>query len=336
MRNTNWILIELDGVEKTKVFSTIIECYNQKRSYEKYERKINWTELIDLFLLYCDRKNIQLPSYIDERNIEQLTNLGFDIDFIDAYDQTLLGYLLQNKQNSTFPIDIKFILKTTKNLFYVDKQNRNILFYLMNNQNYLSWKNVEHFLSGQVFIEFIEKNQGFDLHLMTKSGHNLMNELFLGNGSYLKMYHYLKSYGVSTNHKTERNETLLHYLSFTHCNTETKQIFLDLIHTNSLEEKNKENKTMLDLLLDFLPENEDIEKRKEKKWLNFIFHQIIENKIEIKNYQEMKTNLIRHKNWEIYQRNSSYAEKILLFLDYIDLDKQVVNTNTKKQQTIKV
>lgn len=336
MINTIWILRELEYVEKNKIFSTIIQCYNQKRSYDKYERKISWDELVDLFLLYCDRAEIKLPPYIYEKNIHELTNLGFDIEFKDVYDQTFLFYLLKRNQKSKLTVDIKFILKTTKNLFQKDKQNRNILFYLINNQYCLDRENSEHFLSGQVFIEFIEKNQGFDLNIMTESGHNLMNELFLGNGSFLKIYQYLKSHEVSTNHKTERNETLLHYLTFRHCTQETKQIFLDLIQTNSIEEKNQENKTMLDLLLDFLPEDEDIKERKENKWLNFIFHQIIENKIKVKNYQEIKTNLIKHKNWKIYQRSSNYAEKILLFLDYIDLDKKLVNNKSKKQQKIKI
>lgn len=333
---SNQILKELENVEKNKIFSTIIQCYNEKIINYKYERKITWNELVDLFLLYCNREAIKLPTYIHEKNIHELTNLGFDIEFKDAYNQTFLFYLLQKNQKSKLQVEIKFILKTTKNIFQVDKQNRNILFYLINNQYLLDWENSEHFLSGQVFIDFIEKNQGFDLNLMTESGNNLMNELFLGHGSFFKIYKYLKSHGVSTNHKTERNETLLHYLTFRNYNDETKQIFLDLIQINSIEEKNKENKTMLDLLLDFLPKNEDIQKRKETKWLNFIFDKILENKIKIKNYQEIKTNLIKHENWEIYQKSSIYAKEILLFLDYIDLDKKLVKNKSNKEQKIKI
>ena len=65
MRNA--ILEELKYIKKEDVFSTIINLYNQKKSYQKFHRDIDWIELLNIFHKFCEQRNIDI-IYMSKKN----------------------------------------------------------------------------------------------------------------------------------------------------------------------------------------------------------------------------------------------------------------------------
>jgi hypothetical protein len=331
----NAILEELKYIKKEDVFSTIINLYNQKKSYEKFHRDIDWIELMNIFNKFCEQRNID-TMYMSKKKFSNLEKYGFDIDFEDAYGRTLLFYLIHNSKDIKIQFKVLDVLNKTKKLDKIDNYNQNILFYLMSNRHILEWEKIDDFLNGKNLIDFMEKHKELDITIVSQNGNNLINQLFLGSGEYFNIYQYLKEHGASINHETKRKETLLHHLLLTRCNKDTKSIFWDLIPFNDIEKQNQENETIIDRALNFLNKEEDIKNQSSKKWLDFIFQNIIDQKIHIKNDLELKQSCLNHKKWNLYSRNTQIAQKLLVFLEYNNLNKKIAPSSNIHQKIIKV
>lgn len=273
----NLLIKVLEETDDKKVFSLLTSTK---------DNFILWDEILNRFNHFLPHKKIN-KKYFWGKDLSILENFGFDIDFEDSFGNTLLFHLFSDKNNKTLSFESKDILKKTKKLYHINKNNENILFYMARNLNLVDWKETEEFISGKNLVDFIEKHPHFNLHQFNKLNRNLINQLLLNPHFPEYVFNYLIEQNVSTNHIDNDGYNVINFFPLLPFKNSTSQALLTLSQYNDINKKNKYKDSCISNFLSFLTSTNSNNLETHLKWITFIFENIIEENIPIANKKDL-------------------------------------------------
>lgn len=295
-------------------------------------KDITWNEIIDFFYEYLPHKKID-NKYFWGKDLIKLQKFGFDIDFEDSHGNTLLFYLY-NKNSSkdkTLSFDTKDIIKNTKKIYHINHFNENILFLMSKKLNDVEWDNPEDFLNGKNLVDFIKKYPNFNLNQVNKLGRNLIFNSLLNSIFPEKLVDFLIENNVDYSIKDNNGYNVLNLFSLINFNEKSSSFLLKIAQSVAIENENKFKDNCISNWLSFIKSDPYHQKNKTyNNWLNFVFENIQNESIYIKN-----KDLLINKLNDYQEINSPLLLSTIGFLKYKKMDEKLSSTY-KPNKKIKI
>lgn len=276
---SNYLIKLIEEKDESKIFSLI--------STPRKDEWITWSDILKDFKSLLPHKSID-KKYFWNDDLKILNRFGFDIDFEDSSGNTLLFHLFsKSNDNDNISFDSKDILKKTKKLYHINRYNENILFLMAKNLHHVDWKKPDDFITGQNLIDFIEQHPKLNLHQFNNMNRNIINMCLFNNNFPHTLFQYLKNKNVSLNHIDSDEYNILNFFPTNYFTEELGQVFLDLCQNNDITHKNKFKDCCISSFISFLSSNNTTNEKNHIEWLEFIFTNIIEQKIPILNHDKL-------------------------------------------------
>lgn len=317
----------LEEKDESKIFSLI--------STPTKNECILWDDILQRFYTYLPHKSID-KKYFWGSDLQILQRFGFDIDHEDSFGHTLLFYLFSQKnKNKSLCFETKDILKRTKKLYHNTSYNDNILFLMSNNLNNVEWKEPNDFISGQNLIDFIEKYPSFNIQQHNKLNRNLINQTLLSNIFPVKLFDYLLDKNLSINHIDNDGYNLLNFFPLIPFKKEISERFLFLCQHNEITHENKYHDSCISSLISFISSKEvNHNEESHIKWLTFIFENIIDSYIPVKDKEKLISILDCEKNNYSFKAKEiiPLQDKTIGFLKYQILNEKFPAKNISQKK----
>lgn len=321
--------------EPSKLFELLIQP--DFRGEYPYWKDI-WTGIQYYRDLNC-KSNSRYFTSIDK--LKEIEKFGLDYSYRDVAGNNFFKYIMGlplsgNDKEPRLEEKVKdYVIENTKDIWKPNNYNRNILFDL------LSYSSAG--IKGEVFINYVSIYPELDLHIIDKSGRNLMFQALL-NPAPFPVINYLIDSGLSLKNVDKEGFNLLHLFFSFNKGKEAEKLFNKIFEeVENIAQKNRYNETFIDHFIECICSSEvHIDSRtKYNFWTNKALNKIING--EFNKTKEALEGMIQvleknKKNYNMHalDKDCIRYSKAIKSLNYWLLDMEMDKSNKEKDKKIKL
>lgn len=332
--NTSQLREIRDLQDPSKLFGMLVEP--DRRGDYPY-----WTDIWHGIQHYRDFNCKSNSEYfLSVEKLQEIEKLGLDYNHRDAAGNNFFHYVIglslsrdrdkRVKEPVLSETVKKYVIDNTREIWQTNNYNRSILFEL------LSYSSAG--VKGENFINYLSIYPELDIHIVDKSGRNLMFQALL-NPAPFPVIDYLIDNGISLKQVDKEGFNLLHLFFSFNEGEEAEKLFNKIFEeVDNIAQKNRYRETFIDHFIECICSNEvHIDSRKKYNfWMNASLNKIINGEFN-KNKEAiegMLTTLQDHKvgyNMHALDEDCLRYDKAIKALDYFLLDMEMEKSDNHSQ-----